>query len=489
MRRWTLGTIGMSAALLVSACAIGDDGPAATPPPEATPGIGSAGATDADEAASTTTTVPPTSMATVPATDADPGYVLAAPDPVPVDGVRPTWLDEGPDRPPLSDTLHIDCDTGDDANPGTAARPLRTLTAVGAPPQGTDLVITGTCEGQQLRVDWNGTATDPVVIDGGGALLRAQGRQIDNGAIIEAEGDHVHIWGVRIEGVPQDTFTTGQACPGGDGGYRTGYVLGVRLHGTDSVVARADISGTYAGVFIDDGADRALVTHSVIHDNDILTTGRNGVDGPADDAGAFGVVIHGSGAEVAWNHFHDNRACSPDYFVDGSAVEIFNGSHNTIHHNLSIDDHVFTELGRGGLAGDDGRPMIGNTFHANRYISRYGGHDEGTPSGERFLVTRGEGPLGPVIGTVATDNRVTILGSAGDAFVCIDCDGATLALSGNHLAVTRHLIWYGADAGGSYAVVDPAARTGLTGGDGGTGSDDRDDDNVVEPVWPPLPGA
>ncbi|MEM9611601.1 MAG: hypothetical protein AAGA59_01555 [Actinomycetota bacterium] len=487
MRRWTAGTIGLSAALVVTACTGGS--PAATPSPTPSPTQPTTG-TSAGLDADTDTTAPtpggggtavvPTTVATVPATAEEPGYVIAAPDPIPVDGARPTWLDDGPTRPALTATVHVDCDTGDDDAPGTEAAPLRTLAAVGVPEAGTDVVIVGTCVGQQLRVTWSGTAADPVVVDGGDALLRSTGADIGRGAIIEAEGDHVQVWGVRIEGVPQETQTIGRACPGGDGTYQTGYVLGVRLRGSDSVVARADISGTYAGVFVTDGADRALITRSVIHDNDILTTGRDGVDGDADDAGAFGVVLHGSWAEVSWNHFHDNRACSPDYFVDGSAVEIFNGSANTVHHNLSVDDHVFTELGRTGLGPETDTPMIGNVFHANRYITRHGGHDEGTPSGERFLVTRGEGRLGPVIATVATDNRVTILGSAGDAFVCIDCTADTLALGGNHLAVTRHRIWYGADAGGTYAVVAP---------DAGTSDGAVDDDDVVEPAWPDLPGA
>ena len=120
--------------------------------------------------------------------------------------------------------------------------------------------------------------------------------------------------------------------------------------------------------------------------------------------------------------------------------------------------------------------------------ARHGGHEEGTPSGERFLVTRGEGRLGPVIGTVATDNRVTILGSAGDAFVCIDCDTDTLALGGNHLAVTRHRIWYAVDDGGAYAVVAPGA-TPTIGDEAADPNGNAADDDVAEPAWPDLPGA
>ena len=230
-------------------------------------------------------------------------------------------------------------------------------------------------------------------------------------------------------------------------------MVGVRLWGADNTVGHADISGTYAGVFVTEAAARAIVTRSQIHHNNILTTGRNGVDESNDDAGAIGVLLHGSGAEVSWNYFRENRACSPDYFVDGSAVEVFNGSANHIHHNLSINDHVFTELGR---HADHPAPMQGNLYESNRYISEYGGHDDGSPSGERFLVTRGPGPFGPVLATVATDNQVTIVGSDGDAFVCIACHNGVLTLGGNELSVTRHQVWYNRDGGGSYRVTsDP----------------------------------
>ncbi|MEL7208238.1 MAG: hypothetical protein AAGK32_08425, partial [Actinomycetota bacterium] len=74
-----------------------------------------------------------------------PGHVVVAADPVPSATARPSWLDDGA-RPPLGVARHVDCHAGDDANPGTAAEPLRTLAALGRQPTGTDVVLKGRCD-------------------------------------------------------------------------------------------------------------------------------------------------------------------------------------------------------------------------------------------------------------------------------------------------------------------------------------------------------
>ena len=141
----------------------------------------------------------------------DPGYRLTAADSgsdavtdlVSDVDLRPNWLDEG--GPPSmgsgsSGTRHVDCETGDDTNPATAEQPVRSLSAVGPQPEGTDLVIRGLCENQQLRISWGGTESDPVIVDGYEAVLRASGAAIGHGAIVEVEGDHVEVWGNHDRG-------------------------------------------------------------------------------------------------------------------------------------------------------------------------------------------------------------------------------------------------------------------------------------------------
>ena len=65
-----------------------------------------------------------------------------------------------------------------------------------------------------------------------------------------------------------------------------------------------------------------------------------------DDSGAFGFLINGSDNEFAGNTITGSTAVSYDFGHDGSAFEIFNGNRNRIHHNVAVDNNVFSELGR-----------------------------------------------------------------------------------------------------------------------------------------------
>jgi len=52
------------------------------------------------------------------------------------------------------------------------------------------------------------------------------------------------------------------------------------------------------------------------------------------DAGAIGIALLGDDNEVAYNTISGSNMCSPFYGRDGTAVEVYGGQRNRIHHNI-----------------------------------------------------------------------------------------------------------------------------------------------------------
>ncbi|TMM24489.1 MAG: hypothetical protein E6F94_09550, partial [Actinobacteria bacterium] len=136
-----------------------------------------------------------------------------------------------------------------------------------------------------------------------------------------------------------------------------------------------------------------------------------------DDSGAFGVLLNGDQAEVAYNRISGSDAFSYDYGRDGAAVEVYGGQGNNIHHNVAVDNHDFSELGNPRSAD--------NTFAYNLVRSSL--------ATSTFLITRGGGTsLGPVLRTHAFNNTVYLSGSSSQGFVCYaGCSPDILTLRDN----------------------------------------------------------
>jgi hypothetical protein len=169
-----------------------------------------------------------------------------------------------------------------------------------------------------------------------------------------------------------------------------------------------------AGVDVKLGSVRAKVLFSRIVDNNKMSVLTVGGD---DDSGAFGIALHGDYAEVAYNTISGCDAFSYDYGRDGGAVEIYGGQYNHVHHNLSIDNVAFTELGNS--------RSKENTFAYNVVRSSLA---EST-----FLVTRGsQSSFGPVLATRAYNNTVYLTGSSSQGFVChAGCSSSILRMRNN----------------------------------------------------------
>jgi hypothetical protein len=156
-------------------------------------------------------------------------------------------------------------------------------------------------------------------------------------------------------------------------------------------------------------------------------------------------LIHGSNNEIANNYFSGNIALSQDYpCCDGSSVEIYtsNGetqaSNNVIHHNRSVNDDSFTELGTGGSTPDH------NVYMYNSYTAS-------DIDNAIFLNTRGSGTsYGPETNVIAYNNSIYITGGTQKAFICSGtCDGTNLTFRNNVIISSGGAMYLG---GGSGAV-------------------------------------
>jgi hypothetical protein len=132
---------------------------------------------------------------------------------------------------------------------------------------------------------------------------------------------------------------------------------------------------------------------------------------PNDDSGASGVVIKGDDNEVAYNDLYDNRACSFDYGMDGSAVEIYGGQRSYVHHNMSWNNTIFTELGNS---------RSSDTLYM--YNVNWG---------SQFLFTRGGGTWGQVLATRVYNNTTYESDNKAGVVCAQGCGPALLTLKNN----------------------------------------------------------
>jgi hypothetical protein len=87
---------------------------------------------------------------------------------------------------------------------------------------------------------------------------------------------------------------------------------------THTVLDGLDIHNVGKGLTI--LGNNSTLTNSLIHDTTMIVATNNNGD---DDFGAAAVIISSSNNELAYNRFYNNVELSPDYGVDGAAVEFF----------------------------------------------------------------------------------------------------------------------------------------------------------------------
>ncbi|WP_193605888.1 right-handed parallel beta-helix repeat-containing protein [Nocardioides dongkuii] len=301
-------------------------------------------------------------------------------------------------------TFFVDPARGSDDAAGSKAQPWRTLAKVGSAalrPGDTVRLRAGRTHIGALDLRASGTRGAPITVTdyGRGRRPAVAGQN----PCVRLAGDWVVVSRVAA-------LRCGEA----------GFVV----DGDHDTVTDARATGSVRGVWVREGADHALVSHSRLHDNDLMAPGTTGGD---DDHGAQGVDINGDHARVTRNLITGHRAPSPDYGEDGAAVEVYQAVGTRVDHNRAVDNLAFTELG--------GSRTSGTRYLRNRVSSRL---DEGT-----FLMTRGGAQVwGPVNGTVAERNRVRLTGAHSFGFGCYGgCTPRILTLRDNTISAGWYVGW------------------------------------------------
>lgn len=310
--------------------------------------------------------------------------------------------------------VYVDCSLGDDSNSGTSSNQAwqslsRASQANLAP--GSSLLLARDCSWTEpLEVRWQGTMAQPITVGayGSGAL-----------PTIQNNSDNVYITGSYL--VIENIATRADAparevdCQNQGVGWRIGFKLETN---TSYVTLRGvKASGMTHGVLISASSHHNKILNSTLENNNlmfILDRARG------TDSGAVGIVVRGDDNEIANNTISGSDACSYDYGRDGSAVEIYGGQRNRIHHNVARNNNAFSELG-------DSRSA--DTIYAYNLVTA-------SISKAQFLVTRGgNSSRGPVLRTRAYNNTVYL--SSADSFG-VNCDGGCTK---DILVLKNNILW------------------------------------------------
>lgn len=306
-------------------------------------------------------------------------------------------------------TYHVDCAAGNDAASGiSASAAWRTIgRANGAKLRpGDHLLLKRGCSWRStLYAKWNGTAESPITIGAYGVGERP---------VLQDSQDQVYVTGSHlvIESIKAraDAVTHDPQCQNARAGRRSGF----RLAAGASYDTLRDLVATDLtfGIKLEAGSHHNRVLRNVLSDNDMKS------DIWTSDAGAVGIVLFGDDNEVAYNTVSGSDVCSRFYGRDGSAIEVFGGQRNRIHHNRAIDNNQFAELGNARSAD--------NVYAYNVVTS--------TLRDGHFLTTRGpkDTAWGPVMRTKALNNTVYLTGAASFAIQCAGgCAPSILTLRNN----------------------------------------------------------
>lgn len=309
-------------------------------------------------------------------------------------------------------TLHVDSEDGSDSasgrSSGEAWRTLRRVAAAQLAPGDHVLLRRGRTWRGTLRLTRSGTPGRPIVVgayDDGAPprITRGDGRQgSGSGSCVRLEGSDIQVVDLHLS-----------ACRPAR--------AGIESRGDRNVIARLLIDDNEAGVVVDARADANRVRSNTLRDNDRMTVNSCGGAG---DYGAYAIALEGATrTEVAYNYAEGAAAESCDYGTDGSMVEIFEGRDARVHHNVSVDNQTFAEVGGGGATG--------NRFSYNQVFAR----DPEAATG--FVVHGGRGRV-EASGTTLSHNSVRLLGSESLGLTCDQaCGRRTLRARNNVFAADR----------------------------------------------------
>jgi chitodextrinase len=295
-------------------------------------------------------------------------------------------------------TYYVDSVGGSDAgagsSPTSAWKTLANVNGGQLVPGDTVLLKRGGVWNGSLKVTASGTSASPITVGsyGSGELPVVGGAGVSTCVVVS--GSYVLVRELHADNCSW---------------------AGVEISGNQVRLERSLLSRNVVGVDVKAGSVGAAVVDNDIVDNNkmsVLTASPTN-----DDSGAFGVLLNGDDAEIAFNRISGSDAFSYDYGRDGAAVEVYGGRNNTVHHNQAFENHDFTELGN--------PRSQDNTFAYNLVRS--------TLQTSSFLITRGGlTSLGPVLRTHVYNNTVYLTGSSSQGFVCYSgCSADVLTMRNN----------------------------------------------------------
>ena len=312
-------------------------------------------------------------------------------------------------------TYFVDCASGNDNNSGRsqadAWKTLSRANRANLQPGDHMLFKRGCAWIGPLEAKWHGTATHPILIGayGSGTLPIIQDGYTTN---VRINGTHLILQDLHVTlSKPPDPDPNCQNQPRG---WKAGFSFGSGAAYNTVRASRA--TRLTIGIYFDQNSHHNKLLNSTITDNNVVekltASGAHG---------ATGVSLHGDSNEIGRNYFANNRTiCTYNGVVESNSIELYKARNSNIHHNRSIGDRVFSELGT-----DSSYSVENNTFAYNLHISS----DSHSTTGARFLVTRGHGhSYGPILNTKLYNNVVYFTGSGSKGVTCQKCGTGILLM-------------------------------------------------------------
>jgi hypothetical protein len=316
-------------------------------------------------------------------------------------------------------TYHVDCSAGNDSASGTsptlAWRTLTKANAASLVPGDRLLFKRGCAWTGPLNARWTGTAASPIVIGayGTGALPRIQNAPRDNIVITGSYQIFEYLF-TRSNPPGYDTGCQNQPM-GTTNGFRT--MSGAAYN----TIRYSEATGLNVGIWIGSGSHHNKVVNNVVWDNNVKDAD------PNSDGGSVGIGLLGDDNEVAYNLITGSKACSRQHGTDGSAVEIFGGRYNLVHHNTARENHGFVEVGNSRSAD--------NTLAYNVVTS--------TVTKASFAVARGASDSwGPTYRTKLYNNSVYLTGTESFAVQCYGGCNSTVMTFRNNIVWARDRVGF-----------------------------------------------
>jgi|GEM_PF-1369814 len=344
-------------------------------------------------------------------------------------------------------SYYVDCAGGSDTNNGTSqASAWKTLGKANTATlvAGDSLLLKRGCTWVgPLKAKWNGTSAAVITVGAYGSGNLPHIRNTDaSGNVVQITGSYQNIEYLEASNdSPSVNCATPSAtncnepmdpakCPPGSPqvggqvlqpkGWRSGFRLDPTAHHNTIQNSKAH-EGT-VGVSMTFGSHHNKVLSNEFTNNTYMSVLTNGGD---DDGGAMGIVLNGDDNEIAYNYFSGNNACTYDYGPDGISVEVYGSKRNNIHHNRTVNDYSFVEVGSKTTA------PVSYTEDTTLAFNLMNSSLENAA----FLNVHGTGVFGPTYRTAAYNNTAYLPGGSGQttgsqAVMCSGCKvGGTVILT------------------------------------------------------------